>query len=58
MLPPTLTVLLLLRASAIFRALQISQVEMESAVAGTLDTFRSTLQVALDRAKATAGEVT
>lgn len=37
--------------------LQLSQGEMESAVAGTMDTFRSTLQTALDRAKATAGEV-
>ncbi|CAN0051001.1 unnamed protein product [Pylaiella littoralis] len=38
-------------------SLELSQVEMESAVAGTIETFRRTLQVALDRAKATAGEV-
>lgn len=37
--------------------LQLSQVEMESAVAGTIETFRNTLQTGLDRAKATAGEV-
>lgn len=30
---------------------------MESAIAGTLETFRNNLQTALDRAKATAGQV-
>lgn len=36
---------------------QLSQVEMESAVAGTMETFRGTLQTALDRANATASAV-
>lgn len=36
---------------------QLSQGEMESAVAGTMETFRSTVKTALERAKATAGEV-
>ncbi len=36
---------------------QLSQVEMESAVAGTLETFRGTLRTALDRADATPSAV-
>ncbi|CAN0215799.1 unnamed protein product [Ectocarpus sp. 6 AP-2014] len=38
-------------------SLELSQVEMESAIAGTTATFRNTLQTVLDRAGATAGEV-
>eukprot|EP00903_Cladosiphon_okamuranus_P011185 g10554.t1 len=39
------------------QTLELSQGEMESAIAGTLETFRNVLQTALDRANATAGEV-
>eukprot|EP00752_Nemacystus_decipiens_P003644 g3358.t1 len=39
------------------QSLELSQGEMESAVAGIMETFRDTLQTALDRAGATAGEV-
>lgn len=36
---------------------QLSQTEMEDAVAGTMDVFRKSLRTALDRAGATPGEV-